>query len=246
MSLQEDPALRAPAYEFTDNDPGAAFMQHDPAGELITSRRIAHHWPACLLAYVRDDDSVVARAVSIPFNADRDGRAEPPDTGWDGVVQWAVEDLLDDVAPTSACALEIAVAPPARGTGLSRSAIDALRDTAARLGLRELVAPLRPPDKSSEPWTPMSEYMQRTRADGLPVDRWLRAHVRAGAQLIGVAPRSMTVIGTIAQWRDWTGMALDDSGLTEVPGALAPVLINHDLDLGIYTEPNVWARHLMS
>lgn len=246
VSLEQDPELRAPAYEFADAEPGAAFMQHDPIGDLITSRRITKHWPAYLLAYVLDDGDVAARAVSIPFTADQAGRDRLPDTGWDGIVHWAVADLLDGVAPTSACALEIAVARRHRGTGLSGSAIAALREVARQQGLRELVAPLRPPDKAAEPSVPMRDYMNRTRADGLPTDRWLRAHVRAGATLIGVAPRSMTVIGTIRQWREWTGLPLDHDGPTEVPGALAPVLINHQLDLGVYTEPNVWARHSTS
>ncbi|MGI8614543.1 MAG: N-acetyltransferase [Nocardioidaceae bacterium] len=219
-------------------------MQHDPIGDLITSRRIARHWPAHLLAFVLDDGSVAARAVSIPFNADRTGREALPDTGWDGAVQWALEDLLDEVAPTSACALEIAVADHHRGKGLSAAAIAALRDTAKRQGLRELVAPLRPPDKATEPTVPMSVFMNRTRPDGLPTDRWLRAHVRAGATLVGVAPRSMTVLGSIAEWREWTGLPLEDDGPIHVSGALAPVLINHQLDLGLYVEPNVWVRHL--
>lgn len=244
VSLEQDPELRAPAYEFADDEPGAAFMQHDSISDLITSRRMARHWPAYLLAFVLDDGSVAARAVSIPFNADLPGRQELPDTGWDGVVQWAFEDLFDEVVPTSACALEIAVAKRHRGKGLSGAAIMALRGTARRHGLRELIAPLRPPDKASEPSVPMNVFMQRARPDGLPADRWLRAHVRAGATLVRVAPRSMTVLGTIAQWREWTGLPLEDDGPTHVPGALAPVLINHQLDLGVYAEPNVWARHL--
>jgi hypothetical protein len=53
----------------------------------------------------------------------------------------------------------------------------------------------------------------------------------------------MTVAGTIAQWQEWTGVSFERDGPVEVPGALAPVLINRELDLGIYIEPNVWARH---
>jgi hypothetical protein len=55
----------------------------------------------------------------------------------------------------------------------------------------------------------------------------------------------MTVVGTVAEWRDWTRLPLADDGPIWVPGALAPVLINHELDLGVYVEPNVWARHVL-
>ncbi|GAB3907045.1 hypothetical protein GCM10029964_104620 [Kibdelosporangium lantanae] len=52
----------------------------------------------------------------------------------------------------------------------------------------------------------------------------------------------MTVVGTLAQWKSWTGVALAD-GPNVVDGALVPVLASTALDVGVYVEPNVWVEH---
>jgi len=119
----------------------------------------------------------------------------------------------------------------------------AMRENARRHGFGELVAPVRPNAKHTEPHTPMSEYAFRTRADGLPVDPWLRVHVRAGAQIEKVAPNSMTVTGTLEQWRRWTGLPFDTDGPVVVPQALVPVECRLAHDYAVDVGPNVWVRH---
>lgn len=59
----------------------------------------------------------------------------------------------------------------------------------------------------------------------------------------GVCPGSNVVEGTIAEWQDWTGLAFPVSGEYVVPGALVPVSISVEGDLGRLAEPNVWMRH---
>jgi hypothetical protein len=66
---------------------------------------------------------------------------------------------------------------------------------------------------------------------------------RVGAELLAIAPRSMTIIGTVAEWEGWTGMVFPDTDLYVVPGALVPVAIDRARDEGAYVEPNVWMRH---
>jgi hypothetical protein len=53
----------------------------------------------------------------------------------------------------------------------------------------------------------------------------------------------MTIPGTIAQWEAWTGMRFFESGEYIIPGALEPVQIEIEKDLGTYIEPNVWVLH---
>ncbi len=89
----------------------------------------------------------------------------------------------------------------------------------------------------------MGEYVARTRDDGLPEDPWLRVHVRLGARVVRVCPVSMTIPGTLAEWREWTGLPLDRSGPAEVPGALVPVHVSLEHDVAVYVEPNVWVHH---
>ena len=89
----------------------------------------------------------------------------------------------------------------------------------------------------------MAEYAHRTRADGLPADPWLRTHLRAGGRIEKIAPTSMTVAGTIAEWRRWTGLDFPRSGAVVVPRALVPVHVALEHDHAVYVEPNVWVRH---
>lgn len=154
--------------------------------------------------------------------------------------------------PTTGCsaapatlisALEITIHPAARGTGLSDVMLDALRRNTKRLGHDQLVAPVRPNAKHTEPATPMAEYAHRARQDGLSTDPWLRVHARAGGTIAGIAPYSMTIPGTLALWRDWAGLPFDTTGPVTVPAALTPVHCDITADHAVYVEPNVWIRH---
>ena len=53
----------------------------------------------------------------------------------------------------------------------------------------------------------------------------------------------MTISGTLAGWRDWTGLPFDVSGDLVVPGALVPVHASVEQDHAVYVEPNVWMQH---
>ena len=83
----------------------------------------------------------------------------------------------------------------------------------------------------------------RVREDGLPVDPWLRVHVRAGGRIEKVARRSMVVPGTVEEWREWTGLAFDKTGPVAVPRALVPVHCDVEHGTATYVEPNVWVVH---
>lgn len=239
VSLAARPDLESAADVLTDLWP--RFMLHDPMAALYFARRRDHaeHGFVAL-----DGDRVVGRAYSVPFAMGWPLRRRglPPD-GWDGVVQWAWLDHLAGRAPTHVSALEIMVAPSHRGTGLALRLLEAMKDGARAIGARELVAPVRPSRKHEEPHTPMTTYAARTREDGLPADPWLRLHVRAGGRIERVCPTAMTITGTLAQWRAWTGLPFDRSGTTLVPGALAPVHVDVEQDHAVYVEANVWMVH---
>jgi hypothetical protein len=89
----------------------------------------------------------------------------------------------------------------------------------------------------------MDAYAWRARDDGLPEDAWLRVHVRAGGRIVNVAHLSMTIAGTLEQWRAWSGLPFAVSGPVHVPGALVPVVCEPAHDFAVYVEPNVWVHH---
>ena len=209
------------------------------AGLLVRSRRVARRWPHLVVALL-EDDRPVARGVMVAYRANRDPF---PASGWDQVAVWAAEDALDGVAPDTACALEIAVHPQRQGRGDSTVVLHAMREAVGAAGLATLRIPVRPPDKAASPWEPMREYASRLRPDGLPADRWLRTHVRAGGRIEGVADCSMTVQAPLEQWRRWTGLPFDTDGSVAVDGGLVPVLVSRSQNIGVYVEPNVGVSH---
>ena len=216
------------------------FMQQDPTGALYYG---SLDTVADYVLLATDDDEPVAKAYSTPFAFGLDGRRTLPDTGWDGVIRWQHADRLVGRNRNAATALEIVVRKERQGSGISSVMLKALRDNAFRLGHEVLYAPVRPSQKAAEPETPMNEYAFRLRDDGLPYDPWLRVHVRAGGRILQVCPLSMTISGTLPQWREWTGQPFDTDGPVIVDGALSPVLASLTHDIAVYVEPNVWVEH---
>lgn len=224
-----------------------AFLTHDEVGHQFYARVATDYAAYALLAWEDDDPGhPVARSCSIPFSiAPETGRERLPDEGWRGVIGWGLSDLAEGRAPTTVSAIEVAIRPDRRGSGLASAMLEAKRDNARKLGFRELVAPVRPSGKHRLPRLSMTEYVTRTRPDGLPEDPWLRLHVRMGAEIVGVCPTAMVIAGSLAQWRDWTGLPFDTSGDVEVPLALNPVHCDVVHDHAVYVEPGVWVRHTL-
>ncbi|HEV2637756.1 MAG TPA: hypothetical protein VGX23_21565 [Actinocrinis sp.] len=205
--------------------------------------RIAEVFPDYVLAATDGTGQVVARGCSVPFAGRAAGRDPRPARGYEQVLVWAFQDRRDGLAPDVVSAADITVRADRLGRGLSRIMLEAMRHNTREQGINTLIAPVRPSAKHAEPGTPMSQYMHRTRPDGLPADPWLRTHVRAGGVIEKPAPASMTVSGSLAQWREWTGLPFDADGPVLVPGALVPVQCSVDNDVAVYVEPNVWVRH---
>lgn len=236
VTLAERPGLASAAYAIPYPAGSPRFMEGSLTSLLVRGRRVARRWPQ-LVVVLLDGPEPVARGIMVPFRS----RGELPSRGWDEVAVWAAEDALDDVVPDTACALEIAVHPEHQGRGHSGTVLAAMRSAAFDAGLGSVVIPVRPPDKAAVPELPMADYAAATRADGLPADRWLRTHVRAGGVISGVAVCSATVQAPLDDWRRWTGLPFDRVGAVLVPGALAPVLVSSDY--AVYVEPNVWVSH---
>jgi GNAT superfamily N-acetyltransferase len=237
-TLAERPELLGRLYDPEDGWP--EFMKHDPVANSLLSE-IPGTFPACCVVATLDGE-VIARGLSVPFVFPTERRPELPDDGWDAVMTWGTADHRRGEAPTVASALEIAIDQDHLGKGLSYRMLDALRNAVRKQGLDTLYAPVRPNGKQ-DPSLPMATYVERRREDGLPVDPWLRVHVKAGATIVKVAPASMVIPGSLQQWREWTGLPFDTEGDVHVPGALAPVHCYPAHDQAVYVEPNVWVRH---
>ncbi|MAU11924.1 MAG: hypothetical protein CL607_19015 [Anaerolineaceae bacterium] len=217
--------------------------------EFINHDQIADkYWPAYyedladFLFYLCEDDKVVAHGKTIPVRWE-DGLSTLPDMGWDWAIQSGVTGYAEGFQPNMLSALEISIAPQFRGKGLSKVCLELMYHIADQQGFDKLVAPVRPSQKHLYPLISIEDYITWRRDDGLLFDGWLRTHERMGAKILHVAPQSMQVVGTVAEWEEWTGIAFPASGQHIVPLALNPMTIDREADQGIYIEPNVWLVH---
>ena len=216
------------------------FMLHDPVTDLYWERLFG--LSDFQIVVCDTEDRIVGAGNIIPFLWD--GTLEGLSTGWDTVLEKGfVERERGGVCPTDLSALLAIVATEHQGRSLGRTILDVMRTTAAEHGLRSLLAPVRPTMKSHYLYVPMEDYVQWTRGDGKLFDPWLRVHASLGARSLGIAHNSMENSGKISDSREWTGMEFPHSGEYLVPGALRPVEIDLEKDLGVYKEPNVWMRH---
>jgi hypothetical protein len=237
-TLAERPELLQKLQEFSGSWP--KFMQQDPIGNSLMGR-VPELFPEhCLLAI--EDGELVAHGRSIPFVFPDEDRTELPAGGWDRVLQWGVADHRKGRTPNVSSALEIAIKASHLGRGLSHEMLAVMRRTVQAKGHKTLYAPVRPNGKQDAN-QPMTEYIQQFREDGLPVDPWLRVHVKAGAKILKVAPTSMVMSGSLEEWRDWTGLPFDQTGEVIVPKALVPVHCSVEHNHAVYVEPNVWVQH---
>jgi hypothetical protein len=238
FTLAERPDLESGVRSLPDTFP--EFMHHDAV--------VNRYWDSLFtdfagfqIAVCEGENDVVAAGNCIPVSWD--GTTEGLPAGLDGVLERGVGDLKEDRAPTVVSALLALVPHAHRGRGLSSVVLGAMKTVVCEHGLEALIAPVRPTLKERYPLTPMERYVRWERDDGLPFDPWLRVHRRLGARFLSVALRSMVIEGTISEWEEWTEMLFPESDTYFVPGALQPVVMDLERDLGSYEEPNVWMRH---
>lgn len=162
-----------------------------------------------------------------------------------------IEDILiraqrsyeDQKTPNTLCALAAMVSAEYRGQGLSSKVIREMTAVASERGCSSLIAPVRTIWKSRYPLIPMERYVTWQRKDGVPLDPWIRVHWRLGAEPLSIAPNTLTVEGSIADWESWADMTVYGSGLYLIPGALQPVKMDCESDVGKYEYPNYWMKH---
>lgn len=198
-------------------------------------------WAEYQTALYDDAGRVAAVAHAVPITWDGTPSGLPDSIA--AILERADDDRRAGRSPNALAALAALVDPGWREQGLSRRLLDHLRFMAETRGLGALIAPVRPTLKSRYPLTPFERYVAWKTDDGEPFDPWMRVHARLGAAVVRVAPRTLVIAGTIAQWEQWTEMAFPDNGPYVVPGALQPVVIDRARDEGRYEDPNVWMLH---
>ena len=218
------------------------FMLHDAVATKYWHELLDRFADYQFALFDRQNNRVAGMGNSFPLRWD-DHLENLPEGGWDWAFQRAVENHKQGILPNFHCAIQIVIRPEYRGHGLSRPMVDAVRSLTQSKGLKALIIPLRPSEKSNYPLASLDDYITWKNEDGLPFDAWLRVHVRAGARIIKVCHEAKTIRGSRAEWEQWTGRIFPQSGEYIIPGALNPILLDLENDEGIYIEPNVWIVH---
>lgn len=215
------------------------FIFHDAVAEkyLLRVQELFRAYDILLL----DDGKVAAGGWGVPFAWD--GTVDDLPTGFDDGLVRAVEGHEAGVAANTFSFMAAAVARAYDKQGLATAVLDELSARARADGLGRVIAPIRPTWKSRYPNVPMSEYATWLREDGLSIDPWIRTHQRMGATILGPAPESMLIEGTVAEWEKWTEMLFPASGDYVVPDALGLVHVDRDADRAVYREENLWVEH---
>src|SRR6478736_2554384 len=140
-----------------------------------------------------DQGEVAAGGWGVPFAYD--GRLDDLPEGYDAALVRAVEDHESGRTPTAFSFMAAAVNPTYDKKGLAAEVLSRLLERAAGLG--HVFAPVRPTWKHRYPHVSMAEYASWKRDDGWSIDPWIRTHQRMGGRVVGPAPNSMVIPGTV-------------------------------------------------
>lgn len=217
------------------------FITADRLGKQYIGR--VREWFGDLDLMLLDEAGVpVAGGWGVPVRWD--GQTDTLPSGYSDALVRAVEGREQGVVPDTLVICGAIVTPSLKGRGLAGRTLSTLRDTGLAAGLSRVLAPVRPTTKARYPLTPIASFMHWRRSDGAALDPWIRTHERLGAEILAAAPASQTMTGTVAEWEDWTGLALPESGDYVIPDGLSVLRVDRDADNGVYQEPNVWMRHV--
>lgn len=218
-----------------------AFIDADQeaAAALPRVRELFAGWEFAALDPATDE--LVAAGWAVPLGWDGDIGSLP--TGYSDSLTRAVRDYDRGTAVDTAVICALQVRPDRAGAGVATALLQALIDAALASGLVRVIAPLRPTAKHEVPLMPIHHYAALARPDGSARDPWLRTHLAMGGHMVSTAPASQIFTAGVGSWRRWSGLAMPTSGSYLVRDALAPVVVDVELDVGTLTEPCIWVRH---
>ena len=110
-------------------------------------------------------------------------------------------------------------------------------------GYEYFLLPVRPTMKAKYPLHTLTEYVQWLREDGLPLDPWLRTHVKIGGKILLSMEHCQMFSGPISEWAKNTNLVFNNSGQYIIPRALSPLFVDIETGLGTMVEGNVWVCH---
>jgi len=211
--------------------------------ELIINSwaKIETYFPKHQIYALDTNDDVIGFANTIPFYWDQ-AASNLPNDGWDWLVRKGISDHESKVQANSLGGLQIIVSKQFLGQGYSKILIGAAKQLKENYNYENLLIPIRPTLKHQHPSMPMIEYIEYKKNNKI-YDPWIRTHIKSGASIVKICHNSMNVKGPIEFWEKLYESKIEKSGPLLVKGALSPVHIDLDNNLGEYQEPNIWISY---
>lgn len=240
MSFADEPALVESAVAFITQYWPRYLMEGESSKDAAD--RLPTDFAEYQLMFLDEADQVAAVGLTIPVSVPA-GDGFTGGDGWDAAVERGCSDIDSGREPRSLIALSATVRPDLRRGGTGQTFIEAAKAMGRERGLDALLAPVRPAGKQRYPLLPMAAYLDMRTEDGSRYDAWVRSHEQLGATVLHIAEQSMIVREPLATWSEWTSLVFPVSGSYVIESGLVPLEVDVELDVGTYTEPNVWVRH---
>jgi amino acid adenylation domain-containing protein len=154
--------------------------------------KLFHRFPDYQFALTQENGEIIAVGNTIPVQWD--GTAEHLPDGWDDGLVRGLKLADKKSAPDTLLVLAGVVNEKHQGQGIASLLVEAFKQIAVGHGLKHMILPVRPTGKSFYPKLSFSDYCNLTREDGLPVDHWLRTHIKAGGKILKIAEQSQIIV----------------------------------------------------
>ena len=151
------------------------------------------------------------------------------------------------------CIIAITVHPEFRRRGLPRILLEAAKEEAQSLGFEYVLGPFRPSAygafkaerRAAHSEGLFAEYCGMTGSGGLPVDPWLRAVARNGAQFVKIEPRSLVVRRSLSSFERYRGTHRSDDWYSPAKdswecGETCTWYVDRARGLVTSVESNIW------
>ena len=90
---------------------------------------------------------------------------------------------------------------------------------------------------------PIDNYTYWKNEDNFAFDPWLKVHDKLGGKIFKTAEISMIITGKVREWEKWTNLKIPESGKYIIEGALNPLEVNYERDIGTYYDPCIWVKY---
>jgi hypothetical protein len=159
------------------------------------------------------------------------------------LIENGVETYEKGLKPNILLALAAVVSPNYKSEGLSYEIVKLMKKLSIDKKYDSLIVPVRPTLKSKYPLIPINNYANWKKEDGIVFDPWLKVHDKLGGKILKTAEKSMIITGKVKEWEEWTKIKMPESGKYIIEGALNPVEVNYDQDIGTYFDPCIWVKY---